>query len=111
MNTIVAPVVVFLGTPLLAAVLSFATTHTRVLHGLNLATMTCLVVSEIALVQEVLAHGPLTALWELVYIDALSAFWIAEASLELAINAGSPGAATPQAGSMPAGAGAAEPGH
>jgi hydrogenase-4 component F len=74
MNTIVAPVVVFLGTPLLAAVLSFVTTHARVLHGLNLTTMTCLVVSEIALIQEVLAHGPLTALWALVYIDALSAF-------------------------------------
>ena len=74
MNTIVAPVVVFLGTPLLAAVLSFATTHARVLHGLNLTTMTCLVVSEIALIQAVLAHGPLTVLWGLVYIDALSAF-------------------------------------
>ena len=74
MNTIVAPVVVFLATPLLAAVLSFATTHARVLHGVNLATMTCLVVSEVALIQQVLAHGPQIALWGLVYIDALSAF-------------------------------------
>ena len=74
MSTIVAPVAVFIGAPLLAAVLSFATTHARVLHGLNLATMTCLVVSEIALVQEVLVHGSLTALWGLIYIDALSAF-------------------------------------
>ena len=65
---------VFLGAPLLAALLSLATTHARVLHGLNLATMTGLVVSEIALIQQVLAHGPLTALWGLVYIDALSAF-------------------------------------
>ena len=74
MNTIVEPVVVFLATPLLAAVLSFATTHARVLHGVNLATMTCLVVSEVALIQQVLAHGPQIALWGLVYIDALSAF-------------------------------------
>ena len=58
MNMIVTPVVVFLGTPLLAAVLSFATTHARVLHGVNLTTMTCLVVSEIFLVQEVLATDP-----------------------------------------------------
>jgi hypothetical protein len=41
MNTIVAPVVVFLGAPLLAVLLSLATTHARLLHGLNLATMTC----------------------------------------------------------------------
>lgn len=74
MSTIVVPVAVFLGTPLLAALLSLATTHARVLHGLNLATMTGLVVSEIALIQQVLAHGPLTALWGLVYIDALSVF-------------------------------------
>ena len=74
MNTIVAPVVVFLGAPLLAVLLSLATTHARLLHGLNLATMTGLVVSEIALIQQVLAHGPQTALWGLVYIDALSAF-------------------------------------
>lgn len=74
MNTIVAPVAVFLATPLLAALLSLTTTHARLLHGLNLATMTGLVVSEIALIQQVLAHGPQTALWGLVYIDALSAF-------------------------------------
>jgi len=74
MNTIAVPVTIFLGSPLLAALLSLATTHARLLHGLNLATMTGLVVSEIALIQQVLAHGPLTALWGLVYIDALSAF-------------------------------------
>ncbi len=76
MNTIVAQIVVFLGTPLLAAFLSLATQHARLLHGLNFATMTGLVVSEIALIQEVLAHGPFTALWELVYIDALSVFFL-----------------------------------
>ncbi|MBI5777796.1 MAG: hypothetical protein HY444_10470 [Nitrospirae bacterium] len=74
MATIVAQVAIFLGTPLLAAFLSLATRHARLLHGLNLATMTGLVVSEIALIRQVLAHGPLTALWGLVYIDALSAF-------------------------------------
>jgi len=74
MSTITAQVAVFLGTPLLAAFLSLATRHARLLHGLNLATMTGLVVSEIALIQQVLTHGPLTALWGLVYIDALSAF-------------------------------------
>lgn len=74
MNTIVAPVVVLLGAPLLAVLISLGTTHTRLLHGLNLATMTGLVVSEIALIQQVLAHGPLTTLWGLVYIDALSTF-------------------------------------
>ena len=46
MNPIVAPVVVLLCTPLLAALLSLATTHARMLHGLNLATMTSVVVSE-----------------------------------------------------------------
>jgi hydrogenase-4 component F len=36
--------------------------------------MTALVVSELTLVQQVLIHGPLTTLWGLVYVDALSAF-------------------------------------
>ena len=74
MNMIEAPVAIFLVAPLLAAVFSLATTHARVLHGLNLATMIGLVVSEIVLIQRVLAHGPVTALWGLVYVDALSAF-------------------------------------
>lgn len=74
MTTIVAQVAVFLGTPLLAAFLSLTTARARLLHGLNLATMTSLVVSEIALIQQVVAHGPLTALWGLIYIDALSVF-------------------------------------
>jgi hypothetical protein len=34
-------VVVFLGAPLLAVLFSLATTHARLLHGLNLATMAC----------------------------------------------------------------------
>jgi hydrogenase-4 component F len=74
MNTIVVPVTIFLGAPLLAALLSLSTTHARLLHGLNLATMTGLIISEISLVQQVLAHGPFTVLWGLVYIDALSTF-------------------------------------
>jgi len=74
MHTIGVPVVVFLCAPLLAAVLSMATTHVRLLHGFNLATMTGMVVSELALIQQVLAHGPATALWGLVYVDALSTF-------------------------------------
>ena len=74
MSAIVAQLAVFLVTPLLAAFLSLATKHARLLHGLNFATMTGLVVSEIALIQQVLAHGSLTALWGLVYIDALSVF-------------------------------------
>jgi len=48
---------------LLAALLSLAIRHVRVLHGLILATMTSLVASEIALMQQVLAHGPQTSLW------------------------------------------------
>jgi len=74
MLMITAPVAVFLGAPLLAAVLSVATTHARLLHGVNLTTMIGMVVSEIALIQQVLARGPITALWGLVYLDALSTF-------------------------------------
>ena len=72
--TIVAPIAVFLGAPLLAAVLSLSTRRAHVLHGLNLATMTALVIAEIGVVQHVLAQGPVTALWGMVYVDALSAF-------------------------------------
>ena len=43
MQSIIAPVAVFLGAPLLAALFSLAIRHARVLHGLNLATMTGLV--------------------------------------------------------------------
>jgi hydrogenase-4 component F len=74
MQTIAVPVAVLLGAPLLAAVLSLATTHGRLLHGLNLTTMTGMVLAEIALIQRVLAQGPVTTLWGLAYIDALSTF-------------------------------------
>jgi hydrogenase-4 component F len=74
MQTIAVPLAVLLGAPLLAAVLSLAITHARLLHGLNLTTMTAMVLAEIALIQRVLAHGPVSTLWGLAYIDALSAF-------------------------------------
>jgi formate hydrogenlyase subunit 3/multisubunit Na+/H+ antiporter MnhD subunit len=69
-----AAVMVFLGAPLLAGFLSLAIRNARLLHGLNLATMASLVVAELALTGRVLAQGPITALWDLVYVDALSAF-------------------------------------
>jgi uncharacterized membrane protein YraQ (UPF0718 family) len=47
---------------LLAALLGLAIRYVRVLHGLNLATMIGLVVSEIALMQPVLAYGSQTSL-------------------------------------------------
>jgi hydrogenase-4 component F len=69
-----APVLVFLGAPLLASVLSLMTRYALVLHGLNLATMTALIISEIAIIERLFAQGPFTLFWELVYLDALSAF-------------------------------------
>ena len=47
---------------LFAVLLSLAIRYVRVLHELSLATMTGLVASEIALMQQVLAHGPQTVL-------------------------------------------------
>lgn len=69
-----AAVLVLLGMPLLAASVSVAVGNARVLHGVNLATMTALIVAEAALAGQVLAHGPFTALSGLVYVDALSSF-------------------------------------
>jgi hydrogenase-4 component F len=74
MKTIYVPALMFLGAPLLAVLLSLLTERARLLHGANLATMAGLVVAEMALTQQVLIHGPVTALWGLVYIDALSVF-------------------------------------
>lgn len=68
------PVAILFGAPLLAAVFSLAARRASVLHGLNLATMTALVISELAVVQQVLARGSFTSLWGFVYLDALSAF-------------------------------------
>jgi len=47
---------------LFAVLLSLAIRYVCVLHGLSFATMTGLVASDIALLQQVLAHGPQTAL-------------------------------------------------
>jgi hypothetical protein len=47
---------------LLACLLSLAIRHVRVFLRLILATMTSLVASEIALMPQILAHGPQTAL-------------------------------------------------
>jgi hypothetical protein len=54
MSTIVAP--------MLPALLSLPIGHVRVLHGLNLATMTGLVASEIALIQQAGSRTPDRAL-------------------------------------------------
>lgn len=68
------PVVVLLAAPLLAASLSLTTNRMLILGGLNLATMTALALSEAAIVRDLLPRGTITTLWELVYLDALSAF-------------------------------------
>ena len=51
-----APVLVFLGAPLLAGFLSVVIRNARVLHGLNLATMAALAVAEAALTNMLLAR-------------------------------------------------------
>lgn len=67
-------VLVLLLAPFLVGMLSLAIRNARLLHGLNLATMTAFLVAETHLAGQVLAQGPMTALGELVYVDALSAF-------------------------------------
>jgi hydrogenase-4 component F len=74
MYTTDMPVVILLGAPLVAAVLSLMTTHARLLHGINFTTMIGMVVSEIVLIQQVLAQGPVTTLWGQAYLDPLSTF-------------------------------------
>ena len=66
--------IVLLGGPLLAGFLSLMIKSARVLHGLNLATMTAVGIADMTVTGDVLAHGPVTALWGLVYVDALAAF-------------------------------------
>lgn len=67
-------VAVLLAAPLLAGFLSLAVRSPRVLHGLNLATMTAMVIAEASLIGAVRRRGTFTTLWNLVYVDALSAF-------------------------------------
>ncbi len=58
--------------PLLAAGVSLLVASSRWLHVANLASMGALVVAETLIARSVVARGPVTALGELVYIDALS---------------------------------------
>lgn len=67
-------ILVLLLAPFLAGMLSLALQNARLLHGLNLTTMTALFVAETHVAGRVLGDGPIRALGELVYVDALSAF-------------------------------------
>lgn len=67
-------VLILLIGPLLAGFLSLAVPRGRVLHAINFATMVALVAAETALGRRVLTEGSVTALWDLVYVDALSSF-------------------------------------
>ncbi len=68
------PVLTLLGWPLVAGLLSLVIRRARLLHVVNFSTMVALGVAEVALTRRVLAEGPITALGDLVYVDALSAF-------------------------------------
>src|SRR5579872_49003 len=67
-------VLILLVWPLGAGLLSLVIRRARLLHAVNLSTMVALVVAETALTSRILAEGPMTALGDLVYVDALSAF-------------------------------------
>lgn len=67
-------VLILLIGPLLAGFLSLFVPRVRVLHAINFATMVALVAAETALGRRVLTEGPVTALWDLVYVDALTSF-------------------------------------
>ena len=67
-------VLILLVWPLAAGLLSLVIRRARLLHAVNLSTMVALVVAETALTSRILAEGPMTALGDLVYVDALSAF-------------------------------------
>lgn len=67
-------VVVLLLAPLLAGGLSLVIHRSALLHGINLMSMGALVTAEIMITRTVLRDGPITALGELVYLDALSTF-------------------------------------
>jgi len=62
MYTTDMPVVILLGAPLVAAVLSLMTTHARLLHGINFTTMIGMVVSEIVGSAAELVHDQLSRL-------------------------------------------------
>lgn len=67
-------VVVLLIAPLFAGGLSLVVHRSAWLHGINLASMGALVTAEVVITQTVLKNGPVTALGQLVYLDALSTF-------------------------------------
>nr|MBI3614282.1 hypothetical protein [Nitrospirota bacterium] len=67
-------ILVLLGGPLLAGLLSLVIRRARVLHGVNFASMAAIVAAETSLGHRVLTEGPVTALGDFVYVDALSAF-------------------------------------
>lgn len=67
-------VVVVLIAPLLAGGLSLVVHRSAWLHGINLTSIGALVAAEAVLTHTVLRDGPVTALCELVYLDALSTF-------------------------------------
>ncbi|MFO0776488.1 MAG: proton-conducting transporter membrane subunit [Nitrospira sp.] len=67
-------VAVLLIAPLLAGGLSLVVHRSAWLHGINLASMGALVTAEVVITRTVLRDGPVTALDQLVYLDALSTF-------------------------------------
>ncbi|MBS0155415.1 MAG: hypothetical protein JSS38_12520 [Nitrospira sp.] len=67
-------VAVLLIAPLLAGGLSLVVHRSAWLHGINLASMGALVTAEVVITRTVLSDGPVTALDQLVYLDALSTF-------------------------------------
>ncbi|ALA60148.1 proton-conducting transporter membrane subunit [Nitrospira moscoviensis] len=71
-HTTLYAVSVLLLAPLVAGGLSLLLTSSRWLHFVNLASMGALVSAEVVIGRTVLTTGAITALGELVYIDALS---------------------------------------
>src|SRR5581483_11887155 len=69
-----AALLVLLVAPLAAAGVSYATRSARVLHGVNLSTMTALIIAVAAVTAQVYTTGPFKAWSETIYIDALSSF-------------------------------------
>ena len=67
-------ILVLLGGPLLAGLLSLAIRRPRILHGVNFTSMAAIVAAEASLGHRVLTEGPVTALGDFVYVDSLSAF-------------------------------------
>jgi hydrogenase-4 component F len=70
----VLPIIVLLSGPFIAGLLSLVIRRSRLLHVVNFSTMLALAGADTALTTQILSHGPITALGDLVYIDALSAF-------------------------------------